>query len=354
MTSEHPYRVAPRTAFWSRAVSTGWNPRDLVQGSERLLRPGDAIMSAGSCFAGNIIPFLKAAGFNYLQLEGAEVTGTDPIKDRFGYGQYSAAYGNIYTARQLLQLLRRAFGRFKPIEDRWPDNRRVVDPFRPGLPFPAESDEEFDLLLAGHLKQVRAALQAADVFIFTLGLTECWTSAVDGAVFPACPGTIAGSFDPERHVFKNFSVAEVTADLEAFFTELQQVNPKVRLILTVSPVPLVATATDQHVMTASAYSKSVLRVACEEMHQRSPEVVYFPAYELIVNARSGYFEDDYRSVSKAGVESVMDALFAHSEMPSASSLRSKADDAAVLSQGLAKYECEERMMDPQMSQTKSR
>ena len=36
-------------------------------------------------------------------------------------------------------------------------------------------------------------------------------------------------------------------------------TPKLRILLTVSPVPLTATAGDDHVLLATTYSKSVLR-----------------------------------------------------------------------------------------------
>lgn len=36
------------------------------------------------------------------------------VAQRFGYGLYSARYGNIYTARQLVQTFREAYGRFQP------------------------------------------------------------------------------------------------------------------------------------------------------------------------------------------------------------------------------------------------
>ena len=41
-------------------------------------------------------------------------------------------------------------------------------------------------------------------------------------------------------------------------------NPKARLVLTVSPVPLAATASGSHVLPATIYSKSVLRAAAQE------------------------------------------------------------------------------------------
>jgi hypothetical protein len=85
------------------------------------------------------------------------------------------------------------------------------------LAFPASTDREFDLLTAQHLARVVQAFREADVFVFTLGLTEAWVSALDGAVFPACPGTLAGEYDPARHGFRNFTATETKADLlEAF------------------------------------------------------------------------------------------------------------------------------------------
>ena len=123
--------------------------------------------------------------------------------------------------------------------------------------------QEFDLLTQQHLKACLRAFSEADVFFFTLGLTEAWVSKQDGAVFPACPGTVAGNMTLKKHKFINFSAWEISSDLRQFVDELRLFKPDVRIILSVSPVPYVATATDRHVLPASIYSKSVLRVAAE-------------------------------------------------------------------------------------------
>lgn len=309
-------------------------------------------MSAGSCFAANTVPFLEDAGYTYVRTENIE----EKSSDRFGYGRYSAAYGNIYTPRQLLQLIKRVQGSFKPAEDRWYLDDAVIDPFRPGLPYPAETDEEFDVLTAAHLARTREAIAIADVLILTFGLTEAWVSSIDGAVFPACPGTIAGLFDPQRHMFKNFCVPEVTRDLNLLLEELRSINSNLRVVLTVSPVPLVATATDAHVVCATTYSKSVLRVACEEASVSNSDVLYFPAYEIIMGAQApDFFEPDRRNVARAGIEAVMEVLFAHStpsttvKPASSSPAASKIDSSLTLSRALAQSECEEMMADPYLA-----
>jgi hypothetical protein len=316
-------------------------------------------MSAGSCFAAEMVPWLQAARLEYIRTEVPHRAFED-LPENFGYRDFSAAYGNIYTARHLKQLLERALGLFTPTEDRWYDRDRVIGPFRPGLRHPARSDEEFELLRSQHLRAVLAAFRAATVFVFTLGLTEGWESVIDGAVFPTCPGTVAGTFDPERHAFHNFSVAEVVEDLTQFVNLLWQCNPDVRVVLTVSPVPLVATATQDHVLVATTFSKSVLRVAAAELAMRDSRVRYFPAYEIITGPQApvGFFAEDRRNVTAAGVRAVMRALLANIESAETSELYSSHENVAAmtnndrrpalaeeLSRQVAEAECEEVMLD---------
>lgn len=347
MNADHPYRNMPSIAFWSQAVAREFSPQTLYTGPAPLLRASDRIISAGSCFAANIVPHLERAGFNYVRTERI-----DPDGDRFGYGRYSAAYGNIYTSRQFLQLIRRSNGTFSPSEDRWIANDGVYDPFRPGLPHVAEDEDEFETLTTAHLSRVKAAFENATVLIFTLGLTEAWVSAEDGAVFPACPGTIAGSFDPARHHFVNFRAHEVATDLRNAILEARQFNPGLRIILTVSPVPLVATASGGHVYTASTYSKATLRVAAEEVAATTPDVFYFPAYEIVMGPQAHqHFEADLRNVNAEGISAVMGALLPHCETPSLAKTTASLS-MADMSAELGRYECEEVMTDEGRSESK--
>ncbi|MBI2698218.1 hypothetical protein BHQ23_20565 [Mycobacterium gordonae] len=297
------------------------------------------------------MPFLERAGFEYLRIERRNPAFLNVRPENLGYENFSAAYGNIYTPRQLLQLLRRCRGSFRPAEDRWHTDAGVIDPFRPGLRYHALTDREFDLLGAQHLCAVRRVFEEAKVFIFTLGLTEAWVSRLDGAVFPACPGTIAGTFDEALHGFVNFSVEEVTSDLDAFVTELRTLNRGVRIILTVSPVPLVATATGKHVLPSSTYSKAVLRVCAEEIVRRHAFVYYFPAFEIVTGpqAPDAYLEADRRSVTQEAIATVMTAFLAACEAPEDACIvnapREDGDSARRLSQMLSHVECEEGMAD---------
>ena len=65
----------------------------------------------------------------------------------------------------------------------------------------------------------------------------------------------------------------------------------VKVIVTVSPVPIRATFTTTDCVVANEFSKAVLRV-CAERLVANPNVDYFPSYE-IVRSRGlrGYYED---------------------------------------------------------------
>jgi hypothetical protein len=345
----NPYRSLPPRNFWSRGVSRGFDPGSVGTFARPLIAAGDRVMSAGSCFAANLVPYLEAQGFEYVRTERRHPKFSHLPGDNFSYDKFSAGYGNIYTVRQMLQLLQRCRGAFTPIEDRWHVDGTVIDPYRPGLKYPARSDREFNLLQQQHLEAVTRAVSQSNVFIFTLGLTEAWASRADGAVFPACPGTIAGTFDPDRHAFVNFTVAEVIADLEATIGEVRTINPDVKIILTVSPVPLVATATDQHVLAATVYSKSVLRVAAEHA-ARLEGVVYFPSYEIVTSpaAPERFFEADRRNVSREAIDTVMAAFLGACDTaaaPRATEPAPAVDWNARLSRTLAQVECEEAAQD---------
>ena len=310
----NPYQSLAPSSFWRPAVAEK-NPFDLSDLYEPKfeIKPSDNVATAGSCFAQHIAVRLRAAGFTFLDVEPAPLFLSDDTAFDFGFNTYSARFGNIYTVRQLLQLVRRSTGDFKPQENYWESDGRIYDAFRPNIePGGFESVAEFQACQRGHLSKVRELFQRADVFVFTLGLTEAWLSTLDGAVFPMCPGTAAGEFSDERHEFKNFDFREIYDDAAEMIAEVRALNPNVRFLLTVSPVPLVATASGKHVLVANTYSKSTLRSVAGALANEFDNVGYFPSYEIITGSttRSMFFDPDMRSVNAAGVETVMRHFFA--------------------------------------------
>ncbi|WP_203075673.1 GSCFA domain-containing protein [Falsiroseomonas ponticola] len=298
---QSPYANLPDRAFWGRSVARpAPEAVDPTDDPPFRLTPEDRIATAGSCFAQHISRALLREGFNYI------VTEAGP--EARNYGVYPARFGNIYSTRQMLQLFQRAYGLFSPVDEVWrrPDGA-FVDPFRPQVePDGFRTVEALVKDRTRHLAAVRTMFETCDVFVFTLGLTETWECEQDGAVVPLAPG-VAGAPEHASYRFVNRRVAEMTEDLTAFITKLRLLRPDLRVILTVSPVPLIATYEPRHVLVSTIYSKSALRVVAEEVSQSLPDVAYFPSYEIITghHARYGHFADDLRSVQPTGVDHVL-------------------------------------------------
>jgi len=310
---KNPYAGKPDHQFWRRSVS-GRGPEqvDPVVRVPFGISRTDQVATAGSCFAQHIARHLRDTGFSYFVPEDRPAF---PFAEDENYGTFSARYGNVYTVRQLWQLFQRAYGLFTPVDTAWRRaDGRFIDPFRPRIQ--AGGFATVDELLTervSHLAAVRRVFEECDLFIFTLGLTEGWVARGDGAVFPLSPGTVASEGDADAYAFHNFTVAEMDADLGRFIKALRSVNPNCRVLLTVSPVALVATYDDTHVLAATVYSKSALRVVAEMATQAFSLVGYFPSYEMITGpqARSVFFEGDLREVRPEGVAYVMSVFARH-------------------------------------------
>lgn len=314
--SANPYKDLPDNCFWSRTHrGKAANEVDPVVKGGFTITPKMKVATAGSCFAQHIARHLQKGGYNYFVTETVHPIVPEQVAREYGYGVFSARYGNLYTPRQLLQLAQRALGQFQPVEDVWKKDDRYYDPYRPNIqPGGFRYNADFTAAREAHFAAVRRILDESDVFVFTFGLTEGWRSKRDGAVFPLAPGVVAGEFKPNLHEFVNFTVDEIVADFRAFAELMRARNPGVKFLITVSPVPLVATArAEQSVITATAYSKAVLRVACEMLASSLPETYYFPSYEVITgnHARGAYFGPDLREVEEAGVEHVMGLFMKH-------------------------------------------
>lgn len=314
MTASSPYSDLPDRAFWGRAVAprAPLDPGDLFRPTFPISRDM-TFVTAGSCFAQHVGRALKDSGFNVFDAEPVPAFITPAIAQSFGYGLYSARYGNIYTTRQLMQMVDEMDGTFAPADPVWEKDGRFYDAMRPNI----EPDglDSPDLVLAhraAHLAQVKQAFAKPDVFVFTFGLTEAWIHQPTGTVYPTAPGTIAGQYDPAIHAFKNYSFTEVRDDFIAFRTRMMRDNPNLKFIITTSPVPLTATASGQHVEVATSLSKSILRAVCGELSATFDNIDYFPSYEIItsLNTRGVYFESNKRSVSRIGVQTAMRTFLA--------------------------------------------
>jgi hypothetical protein len=270
--------------------------------------------SAGSCFAFEISYYLQAHGFNYVVTEQAhrpaDGVAIDSPEEAGPYQQFSSSWGILFNTPSFRQIAEVAFGKRrlpKILARRFakgsPDKPFYIDPFREGVFFlsPEAYEKDYDL----HIEASRQALMKAKVFVLTLGLNECWEFIKDGSVVSRNPHTDV-FYRLLRH--KTLTVEENIANIQGFIDIVREHNPDFQVILSVSPIPFLATgrAEECHVVTANGHSKAVLRVAAEEIVRKNKGVYYFPSYEMVTTCIQSPWDIDQRHVTKQAVARVMD------------------------------------------------
>ena len=304
-----PYDGLPDRAYWRTAVAVRGpgRLRDLYTPRFPITRT-TPIFTAGSCFAQHVHRELKAAGYAVIEAEPAPDGVAPEVAARFFYGTFSARYGNLYNPRQFLNLLQEATGGHSPGHPVWSRDGRFYDALRPNVdPGGFASAKAVQQARAEHLSAVAEAIGKAKVVIFTLGLTETWEDRASGTVYPTAPGVLADAPAGADIGFLNLGHDAVVSDVRAILDLLRSLTPDVKMVLTVAPGPLVATAGGGHVLPASTACKAILRAAAATLTETDPGIDYFPSYEIITNpaARGAFFQHNLRHPTPKGVSVVM-------------------------------------------------
>ncbi len=243
---------------------------------------GDRVYGIGSCFA-------RAVG-NMLAQAGYPVT--------FGglYHRY-----NIFNILQTVRWgLEGGFGPEHLIEL---ENGQWYDPH--GL---EESDHVYDSrdraleLSRGALAEVGKAIRSATVMVLTLGLVEVWRDEqTDVWLNLMPPRKLIPDFDRRFTMHKTRQAENATA-ITSLFKTVRADNPALKIICSVSPIPLRATFCFGDVLVATAYGKATLRSALQEAiddakRLRMAHIDYFPSFEIVSFQRNNGV---YKPVNAAG------------------------------------------------------
>lgn len=304
----------PDAVWWPNPERGDPSLFDILPVAERysIIDKTTPIGSAGSCFAVEIAQNLLSREFNYLCLEksfdpetGTIMAETDPANPVV---QFSCRWGILFNTPSFTQVVENAFGE-KDIGNflvqQFDDPPILTDPYRERVIFP--SIDAYRIEREKHLANTRTVFENAEVFVVTLGLNEAWQYLPDGTYLSRNP-RISHMRGMVAH--RKLSVQENIDYLQRFIDIVRHHNPRLKLIISVSPVPFLATgrADKYHVITANCHSKAVLRVAAEEIVERNRDVFYLPSYEVVTTCSEFIWQKDQRHIHPAAVARVM-ALF---------------------------------------------
>ncbi len=265
------------------------------------IRKGATVYTIGSCFARNVERSLKRQGFHVptveVEIDKDIYTGNTPFHN---------TVLNKYNAHSMAEEILRGLDdepdpQLIEVEDgQWYDPQACFTKFMP---------YEEALALRRRLDELARHVATADVVVMTLGLVETWFDTETNVVFN---GLNAGSMKHSARRTTGFFIATVDQVVEVLSGALEKLvrrNPQVKVVVTVSPVPLNQTFTDSDVIMANTYSKAVLRVAAQMLKARFPWVDYFPSYEMVMHSpRALTWGKDQVHVTPPVVEKVIEAF----------------------------------------------
>lgn len=244
------------------------------------LRAADTIFTIGSCFARNIEDHLARLGCKVPMLDFR-------LPPEEWHGPANGALNKFAPPafRQAIAWTAAIYDRDGQV--RWPD----CAPFA----IDCGDDAWFDIELAAatpvsrarfvkrrqHIYDIFSQVFAADCLMMTPGLVEAWRDTTTGHYLFGGPKTreMIGLARAGRLVFERLAYPQCFEDMAASIDMVRARNPKAKVVLTTSPVPLAATFTDDDIRVANSYSKSVLRAVCGAMTAERPQVDYFPSFE---------------------------------------------------------------------------
>lgn len=167
----------------------------------------------------------------------------------------------------------------------------------------------------GIWERLCSEISSADVVVITLGLVEVWYDRETELYMNATPDARMAAEYPGRFEMHILNYTDNMANLERVRGILMAHNPAARIILTVSPVPLIKTFSGEDIVVANTYSKNTLRAVAGDFARVHDNVDYFPSYEIALHSdRDLVWKEDKRHVAGPFSREIMNQ-FLHYYLP---------------------------------------
>ena len=141
-------------------------------------------------------------------------------------------------------------------------------------------------------------IKDSSVFILTLGVAPAFFDrATDDFVLPR-PSALNSRVLAEKYRYRTTSVQENVDNVLYLINFIRSISPDIKIVVTVSPVPIVASFEFESAVQADCLSKSTMRLVAHEVVNNSnlENILYWPSFEVFrwagSNASNFYAADD--------------------------------------------------------------
>jgi len=286
--------------------------RRITVAGEGFIRPDTKFFAMGSCFAVEIRAALRARCRSVFPDYPAiafdadrQMPGKLPFRDNINhYDTFTIAQEiaralerRRWTAEDFWEVRHFRFSKAKG----WP--RAFQDPQRRHI-FATSFDGITDL--SDKISAtIDDGLAESDVAILTLGLTEVWRIKATGLYAALGPENEQDEIFP-RLEFRATGYRENYDNLRGTLERIWAAYPAKKIVLTVSPVALTRTWTNEDVVRANLQSKSTLRAVAGQIVRDFPAVTYWPSYEYAMTG--DVFREDGQHVRQDAVDEIVAAF----------------------------------------------
>jgi tetratricopeptide (TPR) repeat protein len=163
----------------------------------------------------------------------------------------------------------------------------------------AARDRIVELLPPGASREnTLQVIKNSDVFILTLGVAAAFFDRTTGAFVLPRPSALNSRALAEKYLSRTTSVKENVDNVLHLIAFIRSVSPGIRIVVTVSPVPLLASFEYESAVQADCLSKSTMRLVAHEVVNNSniQNILYWPSFEVFrwagSNAGNYYAADD--------------------------------------------------------------
>ncbi|OKL39456.1 GSCFA domain-containing protein [Pontibacter flavimaris] len=187
-------------------------------------------------------------------------------------------FGTIFNPISVSLLLRAATGQAYTFEEHLVQQNGIWYAYDLHSSLASANKEELLQTIQERLRQTGQQLQNASLLIITLGTAMAYRLQESGKLVANCHKLPARNFTREL-----LTVEEMRTAFEQMLAQLKQVNPAMKVLLTVSPVRHL-----KETIELNSVSKASLRLLCHQLQEAHQEVLYFPAYEIMMDDLRDY------------------------------------------------------------------
>ena len=101
-----------------------------------------------------------------------------------------------------------------------------------------------------------------------------------------------------KYQIKSETINDIINNINYVINKMNKINKKIKIILTLSPVPSSATFFNENVVLKSFESKAKLKIAISNILKKNMNVYYFPSFESVILDNHNFLFDNRHVKSK--------------------------------------------------------